>query len=79
MWEGRPITPEEMSDDYGIIPAIRSVTISKDITVQSGPEPHLGNAPAVYYEAGTLPESRWTRICLRKLPCWDTWKIAETK
>jgi hypothetical protein len=78
MRERRSITPEEIPDDDDIIQAIRSVTISKDIAVQSGPEPDLGNAPFVEYEEGTLPGSRWTRRRLRKLPCWNRWKRAET-
>jgi hypothetical protein len=78
MREGRSITPEEMTDDDDIIQTIRSITISKNIAVQSGPEPEIGNAPVVDYEEGTLPGSRWTHRRLQKLPCWDRWKRAET-
>jgi hypothetical protein len=67
MKEGRSITKEEMPVEDDIIHAIRSVTVSKDIEVQSGPEPDLGNAPTIEYEEGTLPGSRRARHRLRKL------------
>jgi hypothetical protein len=78
MRDGRSITPEEIPDDDHIIQAMRCITTSKNIVLQSGPEPDPGNAPVVEYEEGTLPGLRWTHICLRKLPCWDIWKRSET-